>query len=210
MGKERRKFYRACLSCPHNTGTYGRCGRGFENWYFRVSKKNGCSLCGAAPQLSTKQIENIRRKKKSGKDRSPSKHPVYTDRGRARNPENKAGNIPVKIHSANYKKGAEKRILVMRENLTSSCRDAILRFGESSKRFRDYMSLKTGGIDEASGLSVKDMRKLLPEEEQRVIDSRLTEEKDLATCMRWRIRGLSLEDSIRKALVDRQVRLNCS
>ena len=348
-------IHMACLSCPHNIKAYGKCGKGYENWYYRVSKKNGCSICAASPQLSSSQIREIQKKKTKDNVHTPTEYTIYTDGGCAVNPGGPGGigivminrksgevreisegytsttnnrmevmtviraveqtdrgdrlyivsdskyvvnsmsgvwrktknldlwdrlekgckgkrisvkwirghsgirenercdklatcginsmtripdtgytpeavkydpdcrkqpaykekpgtdamGVSIIVHTEKPKSEALKRILALREKLTGSCRNAIRNFGSSSRKFRDYMSLKTGGTDEVSKLSEKDMREMIPEIEQQEISRYLTDKKDQASCMRWHIRGLSLEDSIRKALVDREVRQNC-
>ena len=39
-----RKMYEACKACKENCSGYGTCKRGFENWYSRRTKDNGCPL----------------------------------------------------------------------------------------------------------------------------------------------------------------------
>ena len=391
MGKERRKFYAACLSCPHNIRTYGQCEKGYDNWYYRVSKKNGCSVCETAPQLSTGQITKIRKKKKASREEgqtgepvgkpvskavtepagepvsksvsepgkkegktSPNSYTIYTDGGCASNPGGTGGigivmisedtgeireisegytattnnrmemmaviraveqtepgdvlhilsdsayvvncitgqwekkknldlwhrmakacsgrkvgikwimghsgirenercdelaacgmgtlnpvpdtgydpgeytfepagkqtsaaqalpktgamGIPIKIVEEPLQKDAEKRILELREKINPSCRKAIAGFNTSRKRFRDYAGIRTGGIDEVSGLSPDEIRSLIPDGERNAICMHFPADSDRMSCMRWRIRGLSPEDSIRKVLVDAEIRNN--
>lgn len=39
-----RKMYEACKACKENCSGYETCKRGFENWYSRRTKDNGCPL----------------------------------------------------------------------------------------------------------------------------------------------------------------------
>ena len=39
------KMYDACNVCEHNISAYGICKAGYENFYKRKSKKNGCTKC---------------------------------------------------------------------------------------------------------------------------------------------------------------------
>ena len=82
-------------------------------------------------------------------------------------------------------------------------------FGNRS--FTGYMKLKTMGFD-----SVSRMKKEALEEKcadggyaSRVIFAHITDEKDALSALRWHVRGLTIRDSIRKVLVDMEVRENC-
>lgn len=39
-----RRVYDVCKACGENCAGYGTCKRGFENWYSRRTKDNGCPL----------------------------------------------------------------------------------------------------------------------------------------------------------------------
>lgn len=39
-----KRMYEACKKCPHNISTYGICKMGFENFYKRRTKLNGCKM----------------------------------------------------------------------------------------------------------------------------------------------------------------------
>lgn len=80
-----------------------------------------------------------------------------------------------------------------------------------SRSFKDYMKLKTLGID-----SVSRMKKEALEEKcadggyaSKVIFAHIADEKDALSALRWHVRGLTIRDSIRKVLVDMEVRENC-
>ena len=90
----------------------------------------------------------------------------------------------------------------------STHRKAIAGFNTSRKRFRDYAGIRTGGIDEVSGLSSDEILSLIPDGEKKAICMHFPADSDRMSCMRWRIRGLSPEDSIRKVLVDAEIRNN--
>ena len=73
--------------------------------------------------------------------------------------------------------------------------------------FKDYASLKTGGIDGYSKLSEEE----LLDECQADIETvkKHLSGKDVLSALRWNCRGLSLKDSIRKVLVDKEIAENC-
>ena len=39
------KMYDTCRTCEYNVSSYGKCKRGFDNFYFRRGKHNGCLQC---------------------------------------------------------------------------------------------------------------------------------------------------------------------
>lgn len=43
-----RKLYPACKNCPKNLNGYGICKNGFENYFYRKSKNNGCPKCNTS------------------------------------------------------------------------------------------------------------------------------------------------------------------
>lgn len=99
------------------------------------------------------------------------------------------------------------------------CAGMILNFYRQSKSsFRDYMELKSGGIDFWSRKSMGYIQDMLGEQGMTEEDIRtlhdaicqyVEEEKDMEYCLRWYMRGLPLRDAIRKTLVMQEVRENC-
>ena len=95
-------------------------------------------------------------------------------------------------------------------NVTVSCAKAISGFLKAGKRnFKAYMQLKTGGTDNWSKKSFDSLRQALGDQIADFALQYLPDPKDAASALRWHARGLSLEDSIRKVLVDMEVRANC-
>lgn len=98
-------------------------------------------------------------------------------------------------------------------NVKLSCAKAICEFYMiKGRNFKAYMALKSGGID---AHSKKDPGRISdrtenPELFLSTIRTYLPNEKDAASAARWYDRGLSLSDSIRKVLVDAEVRANCT
>ena len=105
--------------------------------------------------------------------------------------------------------GAYAKKYDVKDSCARAIRDFYL-YGDKS--FRSYIPLKTGGIDAHSrktaeeiaessadaGVYLGTLRKYLPDE------------KDVNTAARWNARGLSIKDSIRKVLVDNEIRQNIS
>ena len=73
--------------------------------------------------------------------------------------------------------------------------------------FKAYMALKTGGTDKVSSESEKSLKESVGEKNYNAI-SEYFDGKDILTCMRWFVRGLSLGDAIRKVQVDLEVSEN--
>ena len=40
-----KRLYDSCNKCDKNISGYGTCKSGYENWYYRKSKNNGCDKC---------------------------------------------------------------------------------------------------------------------------------------------------------------------
>lgn len=92
------------------------------------------------------------------------------------------------------------------------CRKMIAAFnkGKKPKRFKDYMHLKTGGCDEWSSKGITKLRSLAGERVYALVIKYIPEKRNAAACLRWYGRGLSLEDSIRKTLVDQEISEKCT
>ena len=95
----------------------------------------------------------------------------------------------------------------IKEACAKKIRDFYLK-GEPS--FRAYMNLKTNGIDTISEMNRMALIKKCEDGgiAAEVIAAHLENQKDALSALRWHVRGLTLHDSIRKALVDAEVREN--
>lgn len=92
-----------------------------------------------------------------------------------------------------------------------SCASAILAFYQKDTHgFKDYMELKTGGIDSWSRVSSAELVERVGADVSSAAAVYLGNEKQLLSCLKWRCRGLALSDAIRKALVDTEVADNCN
>lgn len=90
-----------------------------------------------------------------------------------------------------------------------SCKKAMRRFQASGKKFKDYRDLKTGGLDGWSSAKRRDLQKMAGDILWAALDVYFDERGKLA-CLRWYGRGLSMEDSVRKVLVDQEISANCT
>lgn len=79
---------------------------------------------------------------------------------------------------------------------------------QENPRFKDFASLKTGGIDGWSKL--KDPRELVDEETAAALKTAFPSPVDAAACVRWYGRGLRFPLCIRKVLVDAEIRGNAA
>lgn len=73
--------------------------------------------------------------------------------------------------------------------------------------FKAYIALKTGGTDKVSSESEMSLKEAVGHENYKTI-CEYFDGKDILTCMRWFVRGLSLGDAIRKVQVDLEVTQN--
>ena len=76
------------------------------------------------------------------------------------------------------------------------------------KTFRDYLNLKTGGIDGWSSMPLTSLIKYdkFGSDAWKVIEENLTEYTDRISALRWFRRGLTLEDAIKKVRADRKIK----
>lgn len=93
-----------------------------------------------------------------------------------------------------------------------SCAKSILELKKKRKHsFKDYVALKTSGLD---FWSRKKKEQLIFDNESgselwNSILQYLPEEKEALSALRWYMRGLSLEEAIRKELVQKEIAGNC-
>lgn len=72
--------------------------------------------------------------------------------------------------------------------------------------FKDYVGLKTGGMDEWS--RTKDMDKIVDQEILKILEQYFTSRYHIDSCLRWYCRGLRLDYAIRKVKTDLEVAEN--
>ena len=93
-----------------------------------------------------------------------------------------------------------------------SCAEKIISFQINRVRnFTAYMKIKTGRQDYWSRKKMDELLEGLerPDEVLELVKRYLPENADQVSCLRWYRRGLPLKDSIRKVLVDNEVKDNC-
>ena len=96
----------------------------------------------------------------------------------------------------------------MTDGLNTLGKNNIADFKNANKRsFKAYTKLKTGGVDWISKETETSLKQATNEKNYHVICEYFTG-KDILTCMRWFVRGLSLGDAIRKVHVDLEVSEN--
>lgn len=78
--------------------------------------------------------------------------------------------------------------------------------------FRDYMNLKTDGVDHWSRKTKEELLEdvAYPKMTLDTITEYIKDEPNILSCLRWYHRGLPLYHSIRKILVDKEVKGNCN
>lgn len=85
------------------------------------------------------------------------------------------------------------------------CARAIRDFYASEKKFSDYLDLKSFGQDKFSRIRKGDIEELCEKETVGTVLQYLPDREDTWKALRWYLRGLALEDAIRKVLVDSSV-----
>ena len=109
------------------------------------------------------------------------------------------------------KKKKEEEMIPRGSGIKPSCEKAIRRLQKSHRKFRDFVDLKTGGIDSWSRKKPEYMLKAAAgaQEAYSVICETLEDEKLQVSALRWYCRGLSADDAIHKVKVDQEVAENC-
>lgn len=103
-------------------------------------------------------------------------------------------------NGAEYYTGPER-------DVRDSCKNAIIRLNRADGlKFKDFASLRTGGVDGWSTLY--DAAEVFGMETSADLLTVLPSRRDVATCARWYGRGLRFELCIRKVLTDLEVSAN--
>lgn len=98
------------------------------------------------------------------------------------------------------------------EDIFPECRDAIINFyNKENHSFRDYVGLKTFGMDCYSYLGEEELDSYMKENGLESIKEHFAGDvKAVNSALRWCMRGLLCEDAIRKVEVDQEVSLNAT
>lgn len=97
------------------------------------------------------------------------------------------------------------------KGINTKCAEAINRFykkNKSKRKFKDYANLKTYGIDKYSRLKFEKAKELVEDKVVKEIEIVFTEEKDINNTLKWYLRGLKIEDAIRKVKTDLEIANN--
>lgn len=93
------------------------------------------------------------------------------------------------------------------------CAQVLMDFARGERRsFKDYAKLKTFGPDYWSLLYIDEIITDMGDKGKTaydIIKSHIDDKKARVSAFKWYCRGLPLEDSMRKALVDREISANC-
>lgn len=95
--------------------------------------------------------------------------------------------------------------------VNKKCQEAIKNFynKKSSKRvFKDYLNLKTYGIDKFSRMKIDKLEGLLTEKDIKLAKLAFDDEKLVSSTLKWCCRGLLIDDAIRKVKTDLEVANN--
>ena len=103
------------------------------------------------------------------------------------------------------------RAIMLSRGITEGCAKDIAGFYESgSRNFSGYTSIRTHGLDRFSAMGLADLGEAVGKEKTDIVSGYLPDLKDRASCLRWHLRGMTLEDSIRKVMADAEIRQNFS
>ena len=78
----------------------------------------------------------------------------------------------------------------------------------SKRAFKDYMNLKTYGMDKYSRMKMDKLQELLKEKDIELAKTAFDDDKLILSTLRWRCRGLLIDDAIRKVKTDLEVANN--
>lgn len=180
-----------------------------------VPGHTGNALNELADRLATEAMFGPDRKEDTGYHGEQSGRPKRTTNTKRKDGGAMAIPISAPAGLREDMRGKSANELVSTNYISRNCAQTLVRFWKSNRRFSDYVSLKTGGMDMWSrmkpGAIVEKLKDTRPSEKAaKFIRKCLQNERKSAAAMRWYARGLSAEDSVRKVLVDAEVAANCS
>ena len=100
-----------------------------------------------------------------------------------------------------------EKIRLVKHQVCASCLKGIEDFYKKDKHaFKDYAALKCHYTDNLSRISNScEFETDLTHDEMMYVSSCLMEKNDILNALRWTVRGLKVEDAVRKALVDKEL-----
>jgi len=107
-------------------------------------------------------------------------------------------------------KSYDKDELIARGLNSDGAKSLIKFWRQGSRKFSDYMDLKSGGLDSFSAYRKDRLIEIMGEETWNVVSKYIKDEKRIVCVLRWNMRGLSLTDAIRHELVSMEVEYNCA
>lgn len=117
--------------------------------------------------------------------------------------ENKTVQLPSEVLTDEFEQKAKDKGILL------ECAIKIYMFyKKKNHKFKDFKNLKVGGFDHFSKLSEKQLESILLEAKRKEILGKLRNREDYASALKWHLRGLSIDDAIRKANVDREIAEN--
>jgi len=123
-------------------------------------------------------------------------------------------NIPENLGLSHDDFPQSRQEIVEKYGIKPKCALLVKTFREKTdeKKFKDYASLKTDGIDSLSRLKKDDLIEKIPDGEAvwDAVTQYIPYQKDAEAVLRWHLRGLPLHDAVRKGLVDAEIRDNMS
>lgn len=95
--------------------------------------------------------------------------------------------------------------------INKKCSEAIKRFYKikaKNRKFKDYANLKTYGMDKFSRFKLDKLTDLIDDKIVDYVKTVFSEEKDISSTLKWYLRGLQIDDAIRKVKTDLEIANN--
>lgn len=99
----------------------------------------------------------------------------------------------------------------LEDGVNKKCKEIIYRLNKTSNKklkFKDFATLKTFGRDKYSNISYNDLVKMVSKETLDILINEFNQEKYIETSLRWILRGLNTDLSIRKVKTDIEITNN--
>lgn len=110
-------------------------------------------------------------------------------------------------HEIVHKTEEQAQAETKKYKVNEKCAETIKKFnGLKEKKFQDYMMLKTFGNDGLSPLRFRDLSRQIPNDDLMFAEGEFDNQEDITTCLKWKLRGLSIEDAIEKVKVDNAIK----
>lgn len=99
--------------------------------------------------------------------------------------------------------GVSREYLKENYRMNDACVEAIKKFNNLKEKTDEaYVNLKTYGIDSFTPLRMPDILNLVSEDAYNYANGQL-EKKDLSSSLKWHLRGLSIEDAVKKVKLEK-------